>query len=198
MKVLSAKFVKSIVDISHIPQPPHPEIAFAGRSNVGKSSLINTLLNRKKLALTSSSPGKTRLINFFNVNDNLYLVDLPGYGFARVSKKERLSWKKMIESYITGSAQLKGIIHLIDCKVGPTPLDLEMIEWMHLLQKPVLVVATKADKISKSKVRLFLKAYAEKMGVVDSSQIVPFSAVTKQGKREIWQAIDQLLRQGTP
>ena len=155
MKILSAKFIKSIVDVNQVPEPGYPEIAFAGRSNVGKSSLINTLLNRKKLALTSSSPGKTRLINFFDVNESLYLVDLPGYGFAKVSKTERKNWKRMIELYITGSAHLKGIIHLIDCKVGPTQLDLEMIDWLHHLQKPVLIVATKADKISKSKVNHF-------------------------------------------
>ena len=193
MKILSAKFVKSIVDIHQIPNPRYPEIAFAGRSNVGKSSLINTLLNRKKLALTSSSPGKTRLINFFNVNDSLYLVDLPGYGFAKVSKAERKNWQRMIESYITGSTYLNGIIHLIDCKVGPTQLDLEMIDWLHHLQKPVLIVATKADKISKSKVNHVLKKYTQMMQFVDSSQIVPFSAITKQGKTEIWKAINYLI-----
>ncbi len=198
MKILSAEFVKSIVDIHQIPEPRYPEIAFAGRSNVGKSSLINTLLNRKKLALTSSSPGKTRLINFFNVNESLYLVDLPGYGFARVSKAERKSWKRMIESYITGSAYLKGVIHLIDCKVGPTQLDLEMIDWLQHLQKPVLIVATKADKISKSKASYYLKKYAQEMGLVDNSQLVPFSAVTKQGKKEIWKAIKYLLIKDNP
>lgn len=198
MKILSAKFIKSIVDVNQIPEPRYPEIAFAGRSNVGKSSLINTLLNRKKLALTSSSPGKTRLINFFDVNESLYLVDLPGYGFAKVSKAERKNWKRMIELYITGSAHLKGIIHLIDCKVGPTQLDLEMIDWLHHLQKPVLIVATKADKISKSKVNYFLKNYAHTLELADSSQLVPFSAVTKQGKKEIWKAINDLVTKDKP
>jgi len=193
MKILSAKFITSIIDANKLPPGDYPEIAFAGRSNVGKSSLINTLVNRKKLALTSSSPGKTRMINFFNINDRLFLVDLPGYGFAKVSQEERKKWKTLIESYVTTSKHLKGVIQLIDSRLGPTELDLEMLRWLVQLKKAVLIVATKADKIPRSKLKPALAAYAKTMNDIGKFDLVPFSNVTKSGKKEIWQAIDHLI-----
>lgn len=193
MKILSAKFVKGIVDITQIPSPGYPEIAFTGRSNVGKSSLINTLINRKKLALTSSTPGKTRMIHYYNINDKLYFVDLPGYGFAKVSKKERQQWKNLIESYITNSPQLNGIIQIIDSRIGPTDLDLEMTSWLARLQKPTLIVATKIDKLPKSKISQYLNSHIKKLKPFGSFDLIPFSIVTKVGKKEIWQAINFLI-----
>lgn len=193
MKILSAKFVTSIIDARQLPSGGYPEIAFAGRSNVGKSSLINTLVNRKKLALTSGTPGKTRMINFFNINDRLFLVDLPGYGFAKVSQDERKKWKTLIESYITTSTHLKGVIQLIDSRIGPTELDLEMLNWLAQLNKAVLVVATKADKIPRTRLKPNLAAYANTMNAIGNFDMIPFSAVSKLGKKEIWQAITHLI-----
>lgn len=193
MKILSAKFIKSITNISQIPSENLPEIAFAGRSNVGKSSLINCLLNRKKLALTSSSPGKTRLINFFNVNNSIYFVDLPGYGFAKTSKDERKKWKILIEEYISKSPRLTGIIQIIDARIGPTDLDIEMISWLSYLNIPMLVVATKIDKLPKNKMRAISGEYLEKLNIFGISKIYLFSSITKNGKVEIWKAIGSLI-----
>lgn len=194
MKILSAKFVTSVANIKQIPPFNYPEIAFAGRSNVGKSSLINCLINRKKLALTSSSPGKTRLINYYNINDKIFFVDLPGYGYAKVSKSERQKWKQLIESYIVNSNNLKGIIQIIDSRIGPTDLDIEMITWLSHLQKPVLLVATKIDKLPKSKIKQYINRYSEKLTPLGVSEIALFSAVTKYGKNDIWKAINLLLQ----
>lgn len=193
MKILSAKFVISVTNISQIPSHDYPEIAFSGRSNVGKSSLINCLINRKKLALTSSYPGKTRMINYYNINERLLFVDLPGYGFAKVSQTERRRWKQLIESYITTSPHLKGVVQIIDSRVGATDLDIEMISWLIYLQKPTLIVSTKIDKIPKSKAKQYLIKYSEQLESLGISDLVPFSAVTKQGKKEIWKAIHSLL-----
>ena len=193
MKILSAKFVTSVTNIRNIPRAQYPEIAFAGRSNVGKSSLINTLINRKKLALTSSAPGKTRMINFYSINDDLYFVDLPGYGFAKVSKKERERWKILIESYIKKSAHLKGIVQLIDSRIGPTELDLEMISWLMHVNKPILIVATKTDKLPRTKLQGHLSECSARLQSVGQFDIIPFSTVNKTGKKEIWQAIRHLL-----
>ena len=194
MKILSAKYITSVANIKQIPSHDYPEIAFAGRSNVGKSSLINCLINRKKLALISSSPGKTRKINYYNINEKLFFVDLPGYGYAKVSKKERKSWKLLIESYIPTSPHLKGIVQIIDSRIGPTDLDLEMISWLTYLQKPTIVVATKIDKLPKSKITQYLIKYSNKLEIMGVSELVPFSAVTKQGRNEIWKAINFLLK----
>lgn len=194
MKILSAKFLTSVVDIKQLPSHGYPEIVFAGRSNVGKSSLINCLINRKNLALTSSSPGKTRMINYYCINDKLFFVDLPGYGFAKVSKRERQKWKLLIESYITTSLNLKGIIQIIDSRIGPTDLDLEMISWLIHLQKPTLLIATKIDKLPKSKINSYLLKYTKNLKSIGIYDLIPFSAVTKMGRKEIWKAINFLLK----
>jgi GTP-binding protein len=193
MKIISAKFVTSIVSIHQIPAPGHPEIAFAGRSNVGKSSLINCLVDRKNLALTSSSPGKTRTINFFNLNEKIYFVDLPGYGFAKVPVNERQKWQSFIEAYITSSKQLKGIIQIIDSRIGATELDLEMLTWLSTLNKNILIVASKIDKLSNNERAKNLKLLTQQLTQFNISGIVPFSAITKTGKQQIWKAIDSLI-----
>lgn len=193
MKIVSAKFATSIANANQLPAKNYPEIAFAGRSNVGKSSLINCLLNRKKLALTSSSPGKTRLLNFFEVNERLYFVDLPGYGFAKVSQTEREQWKKLIETYINKSQNLKGIIQIIDSRIGPTELDTGMIEWLSYLNKQIILIATKTDKLPKSKMKHIISLYSEKLKIYGVQQIIPFSAIKKTGKKETWQAIQTLI-----
>jgi len=193
MKLNSIIFKGSFVRPGQFPSPRLPEIAFAGRSNVGKSSLINCLVNRKKIALTSSSPGKTRALNFYSLNDKFYFVDLPGYGFARVSQKERAAWKKLIESYLSNNPFLKGVIQIIDARHGFTPLDQEMMNWLSFIQISVLVVATKVDKLPKSKARVILQKINKDSSEFGISGIVPFSAITKQGKHEIWKSINELL-----
>ncbi|MBN2009703.1 YihA family ribosome biogenesis GTP-binding protein [candidate division KSB1 bacterium] len=193
MKITSAKFVVSVASMQQLPSTALPEIAFAGRSNVGKSSLLNCLLNRKKLALTSSTPGKTRLINYFEINQQLHFVDLPGYGFAKVPANERARWKQLIEQYMTSSPHLKGIIQLIDSRHGPTPLDKEMIEWLTYLQKPTLIVATKSDKLSNSRLQRQISEYIKELKPMGITEILPFSATTKAGRKELWQAIQVLI-----
>ncbi len=146
MKITSVEFIKSVENIDHIPNDNLKEIAFAGRSNVGKSSLINCLLNRKNIARTSSTPGKTRQLNYFKINEKFYFVDLPGYGFARASKTEKLQWQRLIESFLTQSANLKGVVSIIDSRIGPTKLDLQLLEWLKDLKIPIILIATKSDE----------------------------------------------------
>ncbi|MBC8181568.1 YihA family ribosome biogenesis GTP-binding protein [candidate division KSB1 bacterium] len=193
MKISSAKFIGSFAHLKQLPKDKLPEIAFAGRSNVGKSSLINCLLNRKKIALTSSTPGKTRLLNYYTINENFYFVDLPGYGFAKVSRSERLSWKKLIESFITTNENLKGIVQIIDSRHGITKLDLEMLSWIHFIKLPLILVATKTDKLPNSKRGHLLKIIKQEAREFQPVDIFGFSTVSKQGKHEIWQSISRLL-----
>lgn len=193
MKIISAKFKGSFAHLNQLPVDSFPQIAFAGRSNVGKSSLINCLLNRKKLALTSSTPGKTRLLNYYTINDNIYFVDLPGYGFARVSQTERQSWKKLIESYFNANKNLTGIIQIIDSRHGITKLDQEMLSWIHHLKLPFILVATKTDKLPNSKRGHLLKIIKQEARKFEPVEIVGFSTITKQGKQEIWQSIGNLV-----
>lgn len=193
MKINSAKFIGSFAKLNQIPAIRFPEVAFSGRSNVGKSSLINCLLNRKKLALTSSTPGKTRLLNYYCINDALYLVDLPGFGYAKVPQPERLAWKKLVESFFENSQHLKGVVHIIDSRQGITQLDHEMIEWLSHLKLPVLLVATKTDKLPRSKANHILGLIVESAGQLGISSFVPFSAVTKLGRNEVWKAIGDLV-----
>jgi len=195
MKILSAKFIKSVAGISQLPLDKFPEIAFAGRSNVGKSSLINCLIQRKNLAKTSSSPGKTRLINYYSINDRLYFVDLPGYGYAKVSKDERKKWKRLIESFLTASKDLVGIIQIFDSRIGLTELDIEMLTWIKHLQKPAIIVATKIDKLPKSKANHILNQYRLALKEFGDFEMIPFSAVTKHGAKEIWKAILSLIHE---
>ena len=194
MKVKSVKFSGSFSKINQLPKLRLPEIAFAGRSNVGKSSLINSLINRKNLALTSSTPGKTRVLNYYFINDQFFFVDLPGYGYAKVSQKERFSWKRLVESYLSENKYLKGVIQIIDSRHGLTNLDREMIKWLSHLQLPTLLVATKTDKLPKSKKNHIIQNIfidANEFGV---NNIIPFSTITKHGKNEIWQSITELLK----
>ncbi|MBQ8278452.1 MAG: YihA family ribosome biogenesis GTP-binding protein [Roseburia sp.] len=178
---------------SKIPDNMYNEVAFAGKSNVGKSSLINGLLNRKSLARTSSQPGKTQTINFYNVNDAMYLVDLPGYGYAKVSEHEKEKWGRMIERYLQTSKKLKAVFLLIDIRHDPSANDKQMYEWMVYQGYAPIIIATKLDKIKRSQVQKNVKAIKEGLQVQPGTVIIPFSAETKQGRDEIWELIDSLV-----
>lgn len=174
---------------SKLPQNTLPEIAFAGKSNVGKSSLINGLLNRKSLARTSSSPGKTQTINFYNINKALYFVDLPGYGYAKVSQEIRNKWGKMIERYLHTSDKLKAIFLLIDIRHAPGENDKTMYDWIVSNGYEPIIICTKLDKIKRSQQAKNIKVIKETLGLGAETKIIPFSAVSKQGKEEIWNVI---------
>lgn len=173
-----------------------PQVAFSGRSNVGKSSLINTLLRRtrKKIAHVSSSPGKTRTVNFFAVNGEFYLVDLPGFGYAKVSKKMRRAWKALIESYLAGDLGPCGVVHLVDARHEPTDLDREMVEYLGELALPMLLVLTKIDKVPRGKRENLVHGVSKELGV-DLGQIVPFSSKTGEGREELLEAVEALLEE---
>ena len=177
---------------SKLPDTGSPEIAFAGKSNVGKSSLINGLLNRKALARTSSQPGKTQTINFYNVNDFMYLVDLPGYGYAKVPENEKAKWGKMIERYLHTSQTLKAVFLLIDIRHDPSANDKLMYDWIVNNGYNPIIIATKLDKLKRSQVQKNIKAIKDGLKLRPGSKIIPFSAETKQGKDEIWALMDEL------
>lgn len=178
---------------STLPENDKPEIAFAGKSNVGKSSLINALINRKSLARISATPGKTQTINFYNINREIYLVDLPGYGYAKVSEKEKEAWGKMIERYLHKSTMLKAVFLLIDIRHDPSKNDKMMYDWiLHQGYEPV-IIATKLDKLKKSQVAKQLKAIRTGLGLVSGTTVIPFSAKTKQGRDEIWEYAESRL-----
>ena len=178
---------------SKIPDTGLPEVAFAGKSNVGKSSLINGLMNRKALARTSAQPGKTQTINFYKINDELDLVDLPGYGYARVTPAEKEKWGKMIENYLHTSHNLKAVFLLIDIRHDPSANDRMMYEWMVYQGFAPIIIATKLDKIKRSQIQKNVKAIREGLGVQPGTTVIPFSAETKQGREEIWELIDSLV-----
>ncbi len=178
---------------SALPDTDMPEVAFAGKSNVGKSSLINALMNRKSLARTSSQPGKTQTINFYNVNDELYFVDLPGYGFAKVSEAERAKWGKMIENYLQKSKQLKTVFLLIDIRHEPGANDKQMYDWIVYQGYRPVIIATKLDKINRSQKDKQVKLIRTTLGMKKEDVIIPFSAETKQGREEIYAYIDSLM-----
>ena len=180
---------------STLPENLLPEVAFAGKSNVGKSSLINALMNRKSLARTSSQPGKTQTINFYNINRELYFVDLPGYGYAKVSLEEKEKWGKMIERYLRRSKQLKTIFLLIDIRHEPGANDKQMYRWiLNQGYKPV-IIATKLDKINRSQKDKHIKMLKTGLQVVPGTVVIPFSAQTKQGRDEIYAFLDSLLEE---
>ncbi|MDO4338046.1 MAG: ribosome biogenesis GTP-binding protein YihA/YsxC [Eubacteriales bacterium] len=177
---------------SKLPDTGRPEIAFAGKSNVGKSSLINGLMNRKSLARTSAQPGKTQTINFYNINECMYLVDLPGYGYAKVAQSEKEKWGKMIERYLHTSKNLKAVFLLIDIRHDPSANDKQMYEWIvHNGYEPI-IIATKLDKLKRSQVQKNIKAIRDGLGLRMDNVLIPFSAETKQGREEIWALIDEL------
>ena len=178
---------------SKLPDHTLPEIAFAGKSNVGKSSLINALMNRKALARTSAKPGKTQTINFYNINEEMYLVDLPGYGYAKVSEQEKAQWGKLIERYLHGSKQLRAVFLLIDIRHDPSANDKMMYDWIIYNGYHPVIIATKLDKIKRSQIQKNVKAIREGLGVQPGTTIIPFSAETKQGREEIWELIDSLV-----
>ena len=193
MKVMSSQFVTSAARANQYPNDGRPEIAFVGRSNVGKSTLMNTLLNRKGLAKTSGTPGKTRLVNFFDVNGVAYFVDLPGYGYARVSKGMRARWRDSITTYLTDREPLRLVCHLIDSRHKPSNQDFEMLELLEEAQIATLVVATKIDKVRASQRTKAMRALCSHLDFDEDALIVPFSAVTKTGLRELWEVIDDYL-----
>ena len=175
---------------SRLPENTRPEVAFAGKSNVWKSSLINGLLNRKSLARISSQPGKTQTINFYNVNNEVYLVDLPGYGYAKVSEETKAKWGRMIERYLHSSGQLKAVFLLIDIRHEPSANDRDMYNWVVYQGYEPIIIATKLDKIKRSQVQKQMKLLREGLQLVPGTRIIPFSAETKQGRDEIWEIID--------
>ena len=178
---------------SAIPDNLLDEVAFAGKSNVGKSSLINALMNRKALARTSAQPGKTQTINFYNINKELYYVDLPGYGYAKASEEVKAKWGKMIENYLHTSKQLKAVFLLIDIRHDPSANDRMMYEWMVYQGFAPIIIATKLDKIKRSQIQKNVKAIREGLNVQPGTMIIPFSAETKQGRDEIWELIDSFV-----
>lgn len=176
---------------SKLPDNKLVEVAFAGKSNVGKSSLINALMNRKSYARTSAQPGKTQTINFYNIDEKLYFVDLPGYGYAKVSQEIRAKWGKLIDKYLHNSKQLRIIFLLVDIRHEPSKNDVDMYEWiLHYGFNPI-IVATKLDKIGKTQVTKHIKAIKNKLQVTPNTPIIPFSALTKTGREEIWEYIEE-------
>jgi len=187
MKITSAEFVKSAFERSHWPVDSRPHIAFLGRSNVGKSSLINSLLMRKGLARTSNTPGRTQSINFFEINEQFYFADLPGYGYAKVSKTMRSDWGRMAEEYLAECPQLALCIQLVDARHKPTSLDSDLNAWLHHYEKPHLVVATKSDKLSANELRKNLKVIEQ---TFSESEVMTYSSNTSRGRDALWTAIN--------
>jgi GTP-binding protein len=188
-----AEFMISAVKPQQYPEGSRPELAVSGRSNVGKSSLINKLVNRKALAKVGKTPGKTQTINFFNINDEWYLVDLPGYGYAKVAQETRMQWGKMMQTYFRLRENLKGVIQLVDIRHQPTEEDRMMMEMLKVNNIPVLVVATKADKIARGQRPKYLKIIAESFKMSDWKTIIPFSSEDGTGLQELNQAMDDII-----
>jgi GTP-binding protein len=190
MKIISAEFVKSATKPSEYPQGNFPEVAFAGKSNVGKSSLINALVNRKNLAKTSSSPGRTQIINFFLVNGKISLVDLPGYGYSKVSLQVRKNWKPMVESYLQTRKEIRLVVLILDARRGVSPDDLALLDWLDYHKIPSLIVLTKVDKLSQIERARQKRALAENSLLAEKSPAF-FSAVTGEGREEVWKMIQE-------
>jgi GTP-binding protein len=191
--VNNAKYELTAVKPEQYPASILPEIAFIGRSNVGKSSIINTLLNRRNLARVASTPGKTREINFYNIDEKLYFVDLPGYGYAKVSKEKKSTWGEIIETYLYTRSQLKLVILLVDIRHAPSEDDKVMYEWILSHVVPHIVVATKADKIPRSQVNSKLQDIKTSLGILEGMTLIPYSSETKQGRDEIWGHLDRVI-----
>jgi len=188
--IVKAEYTTTAVKPEQFPTNDWPEVAFVGRSNVGKSSLINALVNRKKLARTSQHPGKTRTINFFNIDDKLFFVDLPGYGYAKVSKSESATWGKMVDGYLQDRPQLRHIFLLMDIRHEPSAMDKQIHEWCVHYQLPYTIIATKSDKIKKSQVQKHLAVIRKTLG--EESPPLPFSSESWEGREELWDLIDSV------
>jgi GTP-binding protein len=194
MHIRSAEFVTSAVKPAQYPAPDHPEIAFAGRSNVGKSSLINTLVNRRRLVKTSSTPGRTQLINFFLINGNLMMVDLPGYGYAKVPAAVKKQWGPMVEAYVSQRATLKGVVVLLDLRRMPGIEERHLIDWLRHYRVAVIPVLTKADKLSKTDRIKQRRVAGQALSMADDALIL-FSAKTSLGKEALWQRLEAVLNE---
>lgn len=193
MIIHKAEYTVSAVNLTHYPEHGEPEIALAGRSNVGKSSLINKFLNRKNLARTGNTPGKTQMLNFYHINDEWYFVDLPGYGYAKVSKEVHSQWGKMMEDYFSTRANLRAVLQVVDIRHKPSLEDQEMQFFLRNRGIPVLVVATKSDKIAKGQWPRYLKVIAQALELPDWHLILPYSADSGTGVEELHQAIEEIL-----
>jgi GTP-binding protein len=194
MRVQTAEFVLSAGRADQFPKGRSPEVAFAGRSNVGKSSMINRLLSRRNLAHTSSTPGRTRTVNFYQVNDQFLFVDLPGYGYAKVSRELKDAWWELVEGYLTGREQLRGVIHIVDARHAPTPQDRELQAFLHAAAVPSLVVLTKADKVSSGGRVAVREVAASSLALPSPETALFFSAETGEGVPEVWRAVEERLR----
>jgi GTP-binding protein len=190
MKIVSAEFRLSVYSRGQWPRDGLPDVAFLGRSNVGKSSLINSLLLRKGLARTSNTPGRTQSINFFLINGAFYFADLPGYGYARVSKAMRQDWGKMAEEYLQHRSELALCVQLVDARHEPTSLDVQLNEWLEFHKRPHLVVATKSDKISRNDIKRSVEQVSK---TLSGSKVIPYSSVTRSGRDEVWSEISTAL-----
>jgi len=189
---MKAEFITSAADKEGFPKTDLPEIAFIGRSNVGKSSMINALLGRKKLVKVGNTPGKTRLINFFNIEDKYIFVDLPGYGYAKTSKAERKKWGRLIESYLKTRTQIKACVLIIDIRRIPSGDDFLMIDWLSDNEIPILLTATKTDKVSRNELEKQINKIAETLSVTPNT-VLPFSATRKDGMETVWENIEYVL-----
>lgn len=192
MQITSSNFLLSALDPAHYPRDRRPEFAFVGRSNVGKSTLLNTLLSRKGLAKTSGTPGKTQTLNFFDVNGKVYFVDLPGYGFAKVPKSMKDTWNRVMVEYLSDREPLQMVSVLVDARHKPSPLDRDMLDILEEAEVPTLIVATKIDKLKRSQRQRSLNLITETLGV-DKDVVIPFSGVTREGLKDLWRVIDDLL-----
>ena len=193
LTIRKAEYIISAVKPEQYPEATRPELAVAGRSNVGKSSLINKFVNRKNLAKVGKTPGMTQCINFYNINDEWYLVDLPGYGYAKVSEKTRINWGKMMQTYFRQRENLKGVIQLVDIRHKPTADDQLMVKMLMENNIPALLVATKADKISRGQRPKYLKQIAETLGLEDWKMIIPFSSLDGTGLEELKESIEHII-----
>jgi GTP-binding protein len=192
MHVKTTEFIKSATKPDHYPEGDQPEIAFAGRSNVGKSSLINVLVNRKALVRTSSTPGRTQLINFFDVNGTFTLVDLPGYGFAKVPLDVKRQWGPMMQTYLSGRPNLRGVVLIIDIRRTPKDEDIQMLEWLRAFAVTPILVVTKCDKVSKNELQKQLSVIAKELGV-QKDNLLTFSALSRSGVEKVWEKIEEAL-----
>lgn len=193
MRVSTATFVLSALDPEQYPRDRRPEFAFVGRSNVGKSTLLNTLLGRKGLAKTSGTPGKTQALNFFDINEKVYFVDLPGYGFAKVPKALKDTWNKVMVEYLQSRDTLRMVASLVDARHKPSDLDIEMLRILEEAEVPTLVVATKVDKLKRSQRVRSLRLIRDTLGLDEDAMLIPFSGETREGLKELWEVIDGLI-----